>query len=274
MTFIADTLNLIGDLLVRPFGSAAAWAMFVLSGLAGLALLLIFKAVTNQRRLGEARRQLTGRLYEIGLFQDNLSVLFRIQFELARANLRYLAVTAPSLLVLIPVIILMLAQFDCRFGRRPFAPGEAALVTARLAPGNEALLNELALATPDGVALETLPVRDPSEKSVTWRVRVLEPGSHVVMVQAPDGRLWSKRLEAGGGLPRLAGQREQAGWHHLLFNPAEEPLPRDCPLAAISLPPPSRTIRYAGVAAHWLVAFCIFSLGLGLALKDLFGVEV
>jgi hypothetical protein len=274
VTVIADAMNGLFDLLCVPFGGHAAWAMLALSILTGVAMLLLFKVSTNQDRLELAKRRLLGHIYEMGLYQENLGVLFRIQRDLAVANLRYLGVTLPALAAIILPIILILAQLDIRFAHRPFAAGESSLVTARVLPGQEGLLDGLSLTASEGVRVETFPVRDHRALTASWRVRVTGTGEHELTVSAPDGGGWSKRLVAGGGLPRLAATRERAGLHHLLFNPAEKPLPGDSPLAEISLRLPDRETRYLGVPLHWLVAFCLFSLGFGFALKDVFKVKI
>ncbi len=266
MQLIADVTNRLFDLLLAPFGGSAAWAMTGVSVLAGAALLLLFKAVTPQERLAATRDRLVGHLYELGLYQDDLGVMLRIQRDLARANLRYLALTLPALAVFVPPLVLILAQLDARFAHRPPRPGEALLVTAVVAPGGEALLDSLRLAVPAGVLLETPPVRDRAARSATWRVRPAAAGEFELAVQTPGG-VWTKRLAAGGGLPRLAAVRERAGWRAALLNPAEPPLPGDAPLAAISLALPARQTSYAGVRLPWLAAFCIISLAAGLALK-------
>lgn len=274
MTFIADLMNGLFDLLIAPFGGAAAWAMFFISVLTGVVMLLLFKVSTNQNRLVVAKRRLLGHIYEMGLYQDNLKVLVKIQRDLALANLRYLRVTFPALLVIIIPIFLILAQLDSRFAHRPFHPDETTLVTVLVAPDHGGLLNDLSLAAPAGVTVETMPVRDHQALTATWRIRILAAGEHELVVSGPGGESWSKRLEAGGGLPRLAGTKERAGINHLLFNPGEKPLPRDGALREITLRLPERHTRYAGVPMHWLVAFCVFSLLFGLALKDIFRVKI
>jgi hypothetical protein len=274
VTFVANAMNGLFDLLLRPFGGAAAWAMFVIAVLTGVVMLLLFKWSTNQDRLAVAKRRLLGHIYEMGLFQDNLRVLFKIQRDLALANLRYLAVTLPALLVLVPPVVLILAQLDARYAHRPFHVEERSLLTASVAPDHAELLDALSLAAPEGIEVETLPVRDHRALTATWRIRVQEPGDHELAVTAPDGRRWTKRLVADGDLPRLAGTREKAGLHFLMFNTAETPLPGESPLAAISLELPERQTRYLGVGMHWLVAFCLFSLVFGFALKDVFKVKI
>jgi hypothetical protein len=281
LAFFANLMNSIFDQLVRPFGGSAAWAMLSLSIVVGIAMLLLFKVSTNQQRLTAVKRPLLGLVYELGLFQDNLGVLLKIQWDLARANLRYLLATLPALVAILIPLVPILVQLDSRFAHRPFQPQDRTLVTVQVAEGQTDLLDDLALTASAGVAVETLPVRDFQQGIAVWRVRVLQSGRHELTVTAPGRGSWTKKLEADGGLPRLATRSERAGWHHALLNPAEPPLPKDGPLDGISLELPERRTRYAGVAIpsiwfmpRWLVAFTIFSLAFGIALKDVFHVKM
>ncbi len=274
MNLIATAMNRLCDLLVAPFGGSAAWAVTVLSALAGVGLLALFKVTTPQTRLRDVRARLFGHVYELGLFQESLVVMLRIQRDLAAANLRSLVLTLPALAAMIVPLALVLPQFEARFAHRPLRPGEAVVVTATLAPGHAALLDGLRLTGGDGVAVETLPVRDRQAATAQWRVRVRTPGRHDLTVHADGDLSWTKRLEAGGGLPALATRRERGGPRAWLLSPAEPPLPRDAALASLALDLPTRETRYAGARLSWLAAFCLFSLAAGLAARPLLRVEI
>ncbi|MBA4378300.1 MAG: hypothetical protein C0395_06530, partial [Gemmatimonas sp.] len=135
MTWIASLLNGLFDLLLRPFGGAPWAGLAVVSALAGVAMLWLFKLTTNQDLLARRRRELTGSLYELSLYQDSLAVMARLQARLLAANLRYLLVSLPALLVLLPLALLAIVQLDARFQRRALRAGEEILVTALYAEG-------------------------------------------------------------------------------------------------------------------------------------------
>ena len=61
-----------------------AVGIVVVSALTAVWALLLFKAVTPQERLQQVRDRLFGHIYEMGLYQDRLGVLARIQADLAR----------------------------------------------------------------------------------------------------------------------------------------------------------------------------------------------
>lgn len=268
MTFIATAANALFDLLTAPFGGAAGWAVLVLSVLTGVVMLLLFKWATDQDALVAARRVLTGRVYEMGLYQDHLGVLVKIQRDLFLANMRYLRRSLPALLVMLVPMVLILAQMDARYGHRPFEVGETTLVTVTLDEDQAGLLNGIALEVPPGVEIQAPPVRDPAGARATWRVGVTGEGAHEVVVVLPDGARVGKLLVAGEGSPRLARVRERESLLRVFLNPAEAPLPGGQPVASIRVDLPTRELVYAGVRTNWLVALILFSLVFGLAVKD------
>lgn len=273
MTAIASAMNALFDLLCAPFGGAAAPAVAVLSLPIGALMLLLFKAATDQDKLVAARRVLTGHVYEMGLFQDHLGVLARIQKDLALANLRYLGRSLPALLAMLLPLLLILAQLDARYGHRPLHPGETTLVTARLDAGAVELLDGIVLEAPAGLVVETRPVRDRRTVTATWRVRAEAPGRHDLTVRLADGTTVLKRLETGAGAPRQAEVRERESLRRVLLNPAEPPLPAGQPVASVAVVLPARDLDYGVVRTNWLVALGVFSLVFGLAVKDLLKVR-
>lgn len=273
MTMLADAMNALFDLLCKPFAGHAALAVAVLSLLVGVVMLLLFKLATNQDALVAARRVVTGRIYELGIYQDHLGVLGRIQKDLAVANLRYLGRSLPALLVMALPLVLILAQLEARYAHRPFRVGEHTLVTATVAADRASVLDGLRLEAPAGVSVEAGPVRDRRQGRATWRVAVDAPGDHELAVRLPDGTAVTKVLMAGDGSPRLAAVREREGLRRVLLNPAEAPLPADQPLTAVALDLPTRRLDYGLVRTSWLVALGVFSILFGLAVKDLLKVR-
>lgn len=274
MTWIATAMNSVFDLLTAPFGGAAGWAVAFLSVLTGVIMLLLFKWSTDQDRLVAARQVLTGRVYEMGLYQDHLSVLGKIQRDLFVANIKYLRWSLPALLVVLPPMIFILAQMDARYGHRPFTPGETTLVTVTVAEDQTALLNNLRLEASPGVRVVTKPARDFLRHQVRWRVAIDKAGEYRLNLRLPDGQTFEKLLHAQGGSPRMAATRERESLLRMLFNPAEAPLPGGAPLQSITLTLPSRELDYGLFRTSWLIALIIFSLVAGLALKDVFKVRM
>jgi len=261
------------DLLLAPLASWPALAMVVVSVLTAVWALLLFKAVTPQAKLTQVRDRLFGHIYEMGLYQDHLRVVGRIQRDLARANLRYLSLTLPALIVLIIPMVLTLAQLDSRFAHRPLRSGEETVFAVTLADGAAADLTGLRLDTPPGVTVKAGPVRDRATGSVAWRLSTDANADHEVVVWDRDRELARRTVPAVDRLVAV-GETSRRGWLHSVLYPGAPALPADGALAGMSLSLPPRVTSYLGLGLNWLVAFMVFSLLTGLAIKDVLRVSI
>jgi len=273
MTWLTDIIGKIFDLLVGLLGGSPLLVMVAVSVITAVWALLLFKAVTPQARLTATRDRLFGHIYEMGLYQDRLRVVGRIQKDLAKANLRYLSLTLPALVVLTIPMVFTLAQLDARFAHRPFQAGESTVLSATLSADAATSLDQVALKTPPGVTVEAGPVRDVVSGSVAWRLRAEDLGSHQLALLDGAQEIGGRELVVGEGLIRL-GESSQKNWLHGVLYPGAPPLPRDGALEKLTLRLPERHTRYLGVELHWLLAFMIISLVVGLALKDVLRVSI
>jgi hypothetical protein len=263
---LGSGINRLFDLLVAPLAGVPAVAMVVLSVLTAVLALLIFKHTTDRHKLDEARDRLIGHIYEMGLYQDHLRVLGRIQGRLAVANLRYLAVTLPALVALLVPMVLVVVQLESRFAHRPPAAGERTMLTVVVDPVRSARVYDLELDVPQGVTVEAGPVRSLPAGTVSWRLRVDEPGAQPLRVLLEGEEVAARTVRPDGRLPRL-NESSGTGWLDPLLYPGAAALPEGGVIQELTLQLPERSTRYLGVELHWLLAFCIFSLAGGLVLK-------
>lgn len=273
MTQLAQGISRIFDVVIGPLAGRPALAMIAVSVGTAIWALLLFKVTTRQKKLTVVRDRLFGHIYEMGLYQDHLRVMGRIQWDLARANLRYLGLTLPALVVLTVPMIVTLAQLDSRFAHRPLVAQETTVFSARLQDGTDVTADRLSLRTPAGVEVEAGPVVDRRERAVAWRLRLTADGPHRLVVVAEGRELGERILPSAGGLPQQNEEQKQ-GWVSPWLRPGALPLPGDSPLASTRLELPGRETRYAGVPLHWLLAFMVFSLLGGVLLKDALRVSI
>ncbi len=266
MNALGHAINRFFDLLLMPLAAVPQLAMVAVSVLTAALALLIFKHTTDQRKLDLRRDRLLGHIYEMGLYQDHLSVLARIQGRLAVANLRYLAVTLPALLALLVPMVIVVVQLESRFAHRPLGAGETTLFSVQAAPAHGGQVAGLELDVPAGVVVEAGPVRNRTAGTVAWRLRVEDPGAGPLQVVLDGKLLAERRLRPDGALPRL-GQASGTGVLDAILAPGAEPLPAGGILSRMTLQLPQRQTRYLGLELNWLVAFCVFSLLGGLVLK-------
>lgn len=262
-------------LIFLPFSSLNPWmAMLVISLLTALLMLLIYKKTSDQDGIRRVKNRIKASLLEIRLYQNDLRTQLVSQKELLAANLQYLLYNLRPLLVMIVPIFLILAQLNLWFASRPPAPGETFLLKARFIKTVDLERLRLDLEAPDGLLVETPPVRIIDEAEVAWRLRVTGPVGEPLVIQV-NGERYQKTLPAGKSrLSRVSTVRVKKNlWQELIY-PGERPLPADSLLKRIELTLEPQRLNLLGIGFHWLVAYFLLSIILGLALKGLFKVEI
>ncbi len=263
------------NLIFLPFSFLNHWlAMLVISLLTALLMLFIYKKTSNQDGIRRVKNRIKASLLEIRLYQTDLRTQLGSQKELLAANLQYLLYNLKPLLVMIVPIFLILAQLNLWFASRPPEPGETFLLKARFIKTVDLERLRLDLETPAGLVVETPPVRIIDEAEVAWRLKVTGPVDEPLVVQV-NGERYQKIVPAGKGrLLRVSTVRVKRNlWQELLY-PGERPLPADSLLKQIELRFEPQRLNLLGIGFHWLVAYFLLSIILGLALKGLFKVEI
>src|SRR5579863_9965291 len=104
-------------------------SLAVFSVVAGVAMLLLFRAVSRPDAIRTAKRRMQARLLELRLFGDEPALVWRAQTGLLAANVLYLrAMLIPILAVAIPFVLLF-PHLDAIYGRAPLPPGAATVLT-------------------------------------------------------------------------------------------------------------------------------------------------
>jgi len=259
----------LADLVMAPLAALPPAAGVLLTALVtALAILWLVRLTSDQRALGEVKRQIQADLFEMRLFNDDLRGLLRAQWGVLVHNGRYLRLSFVPLLCTAVPLVLAIAQLQAWYGYTGVTPGTAVLVSADLAPGIEP-------GTPalegDGVIADGRAVYFPSLRQVAWRVVAARPGTHVLHLRA-GGIGVEKRLVAGDAVLRRAPLRPGRSWLDQLLEPSEPPL--DGPIVAIRVPYPERSIAVVGLSMHWLVLFLIASFAFVLLLRKPLGVVI
>ena len=130
MSLINAVLARAFDALLAPFRQLPPIVGLAIVSLAtAIAMLLIFRRTSDQRRLAAVKRQIHAALFEIRLFNDDLRAIFRAQGEILRHNLTYLRLSVVPMLWMIVPLVLGIAQRQVHYGYGGLTPGE------RLPPG-------------------------------------------------------------------------------------------------------------------------------------------
>ncbi len=243
----------------------------IISIITGGIMLVVWKFTSNQKAIADAKAKISAYILEIRLFQEDLGLQFVAQGKALRANLKYMSLAFPPMLVVLIPVVIILVQLDVRYQRRPLLPGETTLLKVELT--EEVDPSAVKLSAPDGIKVETPALRIDRIAEVDWRIRAERDGEYDLAFEV-NGTSVTKRIVVGDKLMSIAEGRDQAGMLGVWLAPAEAPLPGDSPFKAISFAYPDREMKLYGVNLHWLLVFFVVSVAFGFAIKGVVGVEV
>ncbi len=270
MSLVNTVLRALVDGLLYPFRSLPpVVGLTVVSLLAAVGMLVVFKRTSNQSSLERVKGSIHACLFEMRLFSDDLRAIMRAQFEILGHNLRYLGLTIVPMLWMIIPLALLVAQLQFHYGYQPLAPGAKAVVKAQLtsAAADGVTRPDLQLEVPQGLTVETPGVWVPAEREMDWRIAADAPGDYQVTVRSADGTTATKDVQVGhSAIRRRSPVRPDKNlWEQLVY-PAEAPLGGG-PFQALSVSYPGATVWLLGWHTHWMVVFFILTIVFAFALR-------
>ncbi len=274
MEIISTILNSFFGFLFFPFKTLApVWGMLFVSFASGIIMLLIFKATSDQAGIKKAKNKVRGHFLAIRLYRDDLGLMFGTVKNLLISNFLYLKKAfRPMLFLMIPVGIILL-HLAGRYEKRPFQIGETTVLSLRLAENTSwEQLKKVEIDVPDGLKLETPPVRIVQLSEISWRIRVEEQGEYWVAFKLAD-HVVKKKIVVNEILLPLDSKVTRSSFSTLLSNTDESSLPESGPFLAIEMAYPKREFDMFGFELHWLLSFFLLSLVSGFAFKRFLRVE-
>jgi hypothetical protein len=251
--------------------SIAVVAIALVSVLAGIGMLWVFARCSNQAAIRKSKNRIRAHLYELRLFSDEPSIVFRAQGRLLVENFRLMWHVLPPVLVLAVPMIVAFVYLDAVFGRAPLRIGEQAIVTVQLKNSLTEATPPPLLEVPSGVAVSSPAVRILRTNEVSWRILPTAQVCDGIRVVTPEGPL-VKHIQAGsGGLLRYLSEIRSSSITDLLVHAGELPF-SNASVKAIVISYPPATVHWLGIDVHWAVWFFVFSIVAALLLKNRMGV--
>jgi hypothetical protein len=210
-------------------------SLAVFSAIWGVLAVLVFRRLTNRNAVRAAINRIYARLLEIRLYSDDLFFVWRAQKDLIADNLTFLARITPAVLILAIPFALIYPQLDAIFGTAPLEVGHTATVTLS---GNSGTLQ-----APQGIQIETAPVKDSADHEVSWRIRAITAIRGTLSITLPDGTTLTRTI-ASGKRTLVPNHRSES---------------------AIAIDYPQSDVAIAGISLPWLVWFLPISAASGIA---------
>ena len=290
-------MNALGRWLLAPIGAFPAWlTVTVISVVAGVLLLVVFKYTSHQRAIKWVRDDITANLLALKLFKDSAGVAVQAQGRLLRGAVLLLLLGLVPTLVMMGPVILLLVQLDLWYEHRPLKAEEEAIVTMKLGGDADSPLPDVSLQPPAGVETTVGPVRIPSKREICWKIKASKPGYQRLVFQVGE-QTFDKELAVGDGYMRVSTERP--GWHpiDILLHPSEPPFRPDSAVQSIEIEYPQRTSLRTGSESWmtswfvalvwaadwvgktigwpaWMIYFFVVSLAAGFAFRRMLKVNV
>jgi len=263
-----------GDAAFAALGFfSPAVVLCILSAVAGVLMLLVWRYTSNQSAIADARRQISAHLLATRLFKDNLAVTFRAQRQILWQAIRLMGLSVrPMLIMLIPFVLVMV-QIGLRYEYRPFTPAEKVRVCATLRNSDKMYGVGDRLDLPDGLSADPHdPCRAEALRTVDWRLTPKREGSYRLVFGHGADRV-EMPLVIGSGLVRVSRFRGGGFWERLLYS-AEPSIPASSVFESIRIEYPPRTTPIFGLELHWLLTFLILSIVFALIVKPILRVHI
>ena len=245
VTWVNVVTNALGEFLLSPLGSLPGWlSNTIISAVAGVLLLIIFKYTSNQRAIGRVRDDIKAHMLALKLFKDSLVVTLKAQGRVFRGAFLLLFHAILPMLVMIVPVSLLLGQMSLWYQSRPLGNGEEALVVMALNGDMESAWPEVSIKSTGGAEVTTGPVRVLSKRQIYWKIKAVEDGYSEIDFGV-DGQEVKKELAIGEGFLRVSLKRPGWKWSEILMYPWEKPFEKDSIVKSIS-------INYPGWLSHML----------------------
>lgn len=265
----------LGDLAFTVLGVVGPTvALWVISALTGVAMLVIWRYTSNQTAIADVRRTIAAHLLATRLFKDNLSVTFAAQRQIIGQAVRLMGHSLRPMLIMTIPFVLVMVQVGLRYEHRPFDVGQSIRLQATVKRG--VLVAEAArdLVLPAGlIARPNDPCRVQPLRTIDWRLTPAAAGDYTLRFGSEGGAV-EMPLRVGGGFVRVSACRGGAWLNRLLYS-AEPSIPDSSPFEEIRICNyPRRSTPIFGLDVHWLITLLVLSIVFALLFKPFLKVHI
>lgn len=227
-----------------------AWQVIALALPGALFALWIYKIVSNQEAIRDAKDKIVAYLLELRLYRDDLRVLLRAEGHVFASIGRYLGHSLLPMVVMLPVFLLLLIQIESRFSFRGLSSDEQALVTVGVASAQRVSRLAVKLDADDGLRVATPALRADSSGEIYWRVQAVAPGPHNLKLRIGDEQ--ADHVISGEGSGAMTMAYRASDMRTLLY-PRGTALPSNGPVTTLAVDYPRASGEFAGLSSmSWL----------------------
>lgn len=245
--------------------------------------LLIFKKVSNQKKIIHHKKKIVGYILQMRLYQDKPFIIFSSILKILKHNFLYVQYTLSSLLVIIIPLLIISTQINNRCGYAPLNSNQQFIIEAQLdgAVTPETALSKLeavfCIALPN-IIIETMPLRIPKENKILWRARIKYSSKtgeeHIKIGFKEHNSFTTKNVMTSYGKKGFSPSLAKWSLKTALVSNAEGFLPEESPFSLVSISYKRAAYSFLFWKVDALILYFILTLGFAFALKPLFKVSI
>jgi uncharacterized membrane protein (DUF106 family) len=186
LAFLDPILN---PLLQPLLNFGPLWAVFILSLIISLIIILVYKYFTNQnemKRLKDEQKEFQKKMKGL---KSQPEEMMKVQKEAMKANMEYMKHSFKATLITMLPIILIFGWMNAHLMYEPIFPEETYSISAQFAEG---VTGDAELLFDEGTQLLSDAIQPTGEK-VTWRLKS-DPGEHFLTVKTEHAEQTKKVL--------------------------------------------------------------------------------
>jgi hypothetical protein len=264
------------DLLLTPLelmGNEVS--LLLLSGVFGVVALVVFKHISSQKGIKNAKDKIKGHMIAIRLYQDDLGVVAKSVAKVLLRNLQYVTLNFGPFLPLAPLFAVVVAQTVVRYGFEPLPvvaaeeaeglmSGRGTMLSVSFAADRRAEAAGLTIEWPEGLRPVTPLVRNASDGVAFQEFVAVAPGEYDVLLQVDGAEPYTKRVVAGQRVRWLQPERVGDSLTAVLW-PAEDMSPSSSPIEHVRFAYPESDLGWLplsgplGVMVWFVVASMVFA---------------
>lgn len=266
-------INILGQFFLAPVSFMPGWlSNTIVSAIAGVVLLIIFKYTSNQAAIGKARDAIKANMIALKLFKDSVPVILHAQGQVFKGAMLLLFYAIVPMLVMIIPVSLLLGQLGLWYQSRPLLANEEAVITMKLNESDSFQLPKVSMVSMPEVKVTVGPVRVLSKCEIYWKIRAQENGYHNIVFNV-DKQLVNKQIAIGDGFMRVSMKRPGWQWADIFLHPLEKPFGTDEVVQSIDIDYPDRRSKTSGTD-WWIGYFFVASLIFALLFKPFLKVRI
>jgi hypothetical protein len=273
MDFLNRIVTAAFDTVLHPFGQLSPiWGLAFISVVTGVVLVWLFGKISNQQRVRILKSSMNGHLLEVWIFRDQLRNVLRAERSLFWKTGKYLLCSLPAFCVLMIPALIVMVQLQARYGCQPLHPGGHVLLKVFAQDASTDRLADLQIRTPDGLIVETPPLRISQTSEVDFRIGAERPGNYPLTLEA-NGISVTKSLDVGSSCCATVSAKRGGNLWDRFGHPLESNLPRGV-ISAVEVAYPTATVPVGPFQVSWIWPFLLISMAVGYALKGVLRVEL